>query len=132
VAALQLPGLPAYSATPPDFGTLLIQRRRWVNGGLLVLPRLARYAIAGPRHLATPIELPMRLHYLASLFAGSVGLLALLLDAAALAAEVAAWQAERNAAAVVVDWPFTSEDARTTLKQLSPVLEPVKRTCTDC
>ncbi|MDP9366182.1 MAG: hypothetical protein M3Q10_18505 [Chloroflexota bacterium] len=69
----------AYSATPPDFGALLIQRRRWANGGLLVLPKLARYAVAGPRHRATPLELPMRLHYLGSLFAGSVGLLALLL-----------------------------------------------------
>src|SRR5207249_3010710 len=28
----------AFSATPPDFGSLLIQRRRWANGGLLILP----------------------------------------------------------------------------------------------
>ena len=33
----------AYSATPPDFGALLIQRRRWANGGLLILPKLLRY-----------------------------------------------------------------------------------------
>jgi cellulose synthase (UDP-forming) len=26
----------AYSETPPDFGSLLIQRRRWANGGLLM------------------------------------------------------------------------------------------------
>jgi hypothetical protein len=32
----------SYSATPPDFGALLIQRRRWANGGLLILPRLLR------------------------------------------------------------------------------------------
>ena len=31
----------AYSATPANFGALLIQRRRWANGGLLILPRLA-------------------------------------------------------------------------------------------
>src|SRR5437762_4320534 len=33
----------AFSATPPDFGSLLIQRRRWANGGLLILPKLIRY-----------------------------------------------------------------------------------------
>jgi len=32
----------SYSATPPDFGSLCIQRRRWANGGLLILPRLRR------------------------------------------------------------------------------------------
>ena len=36
----------AFSATPPDFGALLIQRRRWANGGLLILPKLLRY-VAG-------------------------------------------------------------------------------------
>ena len=30
----------SYSATPPDFGALCVQRQRWANGGLLVLPRL--------------------------------------------------------------------------------------------
>ena len=30
----------SYSATPPDFGSLVIQRRRWANGGLLILPKL--------------------------------------------------------------------------------------------
>src|SRR5262249_5231445 len=33
----------AYSATPPDFGALIIQRRRWSNGGLLILPGLLRH-----------------------------------------------------------------------------------------
>src|SRR5207302_1585859 len=28
----------SYSATPPDFGSLCIQRRRWADGGLIVLP----------------------------------------------------------------------------------------------
>src|SRR6202035_262223 len=32
----------SYSATPPDFGSLCIQRRRWANGGLLILARLHR------------------------------------------------------------------------------------------
>ncbi|MGX6607961.1 glycosyltransferase family 2 protein [Micromonosporaceae bacterium Da 78-11] len=31
----------AYSATPPDFGSLCIQRQRWANGGLLILTRFA-------------------------------------------------------------------------------------------
>ncbi|GMA96782.1 hypothetical protein GCM10025881_36060 [Pseudolysinimonas kribbensis] len=32
----------SYSATPPDFGSLVVQRRRWANGGLLILPKLIR------------------------------------------------------------------------------------------
>ena len=40
-------------------------------------------------------------------------------DRAALAAEVAAWQAERNAAGGTVDWRFTAADARIKLKRLS-------------
>jgi cellulose synthase/poly-beta-1,6-N-acetylglucosamine synthase-like glycosyltransferase len=30
----------SYSSTPPDFGSLCIQRRRWSCGGLLILPKL--------------------------------------------------------------------------------------------
>jgi cellulose synthase/poly-beta-1,6-N-acetylglucosamine synthase-like glycosyltransferase len=60
----------AYSATPPDFGSLLIQRRRWANGGLLILPKLLSYAAAAPKTLARCKEFIMRLHYLVSL-AGS-------------------------------------------------------------
>ena len=30
----------SYSATPPDFGSLCIQRHRWANGGLLIVPKL--------------------------------------------------------------------------------------------
>jgi cellulose synthase/poly-beta-1,6-N-acetylglucosamine synthase-like glycosyltransferase len=36
----------SYSATPPDFGSLTIQRRRWANGGLLILPKLRRQSRA--------------------------------------------------------------------------------------
>jgi membrane glycosyltransferase len=32
----------AYSSTPPDFGSLCIQRQRWANGGLLILSKLRR------------------------------------------------------------------------------------------
>lgn len=46
-------------------------------------------------------------------------------DRATLAAEVAAWVIDRNAEAVTVNWQFTTADARTKLKHLYPVLEPV-------
>jgi hypothetical protein len=36
---------------------------------------------------------------------------------------VAAWERERNAAVVRVDWQFTTADARTKLKRLYPSLE---------
>ena len=47
-------------------------------------------------------------------------------DRATLAAEVAAWEARRNAEAATVDWPFTAADARIKLKHLSPILSPAK------
>jgi hypothetical protein len=46
-------------------------------------------------------------------------------DHATLAREVAAWVAERNAAAVTVDWQFTTADARIKLKHLYPVEAPI-------
>ena len=39
----------AYSATPPDFGSLCIQRNRWANGGLLIVPKLLRCVRRAPR-----------------------------------------------------------------------------------
>lgn len=47
-------------------------------------------------------------------------------DQATLTAEVAAWEHDRNAAEVTVNWQFTTEDARIKLKHLYPVLEPAK------
>ena len=44
-------------------------------------------------------------------------------DLATLRHEVAAWEAERNAAGVRVDWHITTADARVKLKRLYPVLE---------
>jgi hypothetical protein len=44
-------------------------------------------------------------------------------DQETLVAEVAAWQARRNAAQVTVDWHFTAADARIKLKRLYPVLK---------
>ncbi|MDG3004273.1 IS630 family transposase [Paludisphaera mucosa] len=46
-------------------------------------------------------------------------------DMGALRREVAAWEADRNAAAVKVDWQFTTADARVKLKRLYPALETV-------
>jgi hypothetical protein len=37
----------AYSATPADFGALVVQRGRWANGGLIILPKLLRYLLSG-------------------------------------------------------------------------------------
>ena len=37
---LNYPERLSYSATPPDFGSLCIQRRRWANGGLIIMPKL--------------------------------------------------------------------------------------------
>ena len=45
-------------------------------------------------------------------------------DLATVAAEVAAWEAERNAAHATIDWRFTTEDARTKLHRLYPFGEP--------
>jgi cellulose synthase/poly-beta-1,6-N-acetylglucosamine synthase-like glycosyltransferase len=69
----------AYSATPPDFGSLIIQRRRWANGGLIILPKLIRYFARGPGHLGKLGEGFMRAHYLVSLTGVGFGMLILLL-----------------------------------------------------
>ena len=44
-------------------------------------------------------------------------------DQAALIQQVAAWQSERNAKQLTVDWQFTSADARVKLKHLYPLLD---------
>jgi hypothetical protein len=44
-------------------------------------------------------------------------------DMGTLRREVAAWEAERNAAVVRVDWQFKTADARTKLKRLYPSVE---------
>ncbi|MEQ6916872.1 glycosyltransferase family 2 protein [Halomonas aquatica] len=68
----------AYSATPPDFGSLLIQRRRWANGGLIILPKLLRYLARGPGKLRRFPQAFMRIHYLASIALVNAGLLIIL------------------------------------------------------
>ncbi len=68
----------AFSATPPDFGSLLIQRSRWANGGLLIVPKLVRHAVARPLEAMAVLSFLVRLHYLTSIATSSVGMLVLL------------------------------------------------------
>jgi len=70
----------SYSATPPDFGSLIVQRRRWANGGLLILPKLWRQLRERRRqgHPISLIELALRVNYMASIAWASFGLIFLL------------------------------------------------------
>ncbi len=70
----------SYSATPPDFGSLCIQRQRWATGGLLILPKLRTLARARrKRGERTRFgELFMRTNYMASIAWSSLSLLMLL------------------------------------------------------
>jgi len=71
---LNYPERLAYSATPRDFGSLLIQRRRWANGGLLILPKLLRHTIKAPKTLRATQAFLMRFHYLSSLAGATVAM----------------------------------------------------------
>jgi cellulose synthase/poly-beta-1,6-N-acetylglucosamine synthase-like glycosyltransferase len=75
-----LPERLSYSATPPDFGSLCIQRRRWANGGLLIVPKLRRQSRARKaRGERTRFgELFLRWNYMASISWSSISLLILL------------------------------------------------------
>jgi cellulose synthase (UDP-forming) len=70
----------SYSATPPDFGSLIVQRRRWANGGLLILPKLWRQARERRRagHRIPLLELALRVNYMSSIAWASFGLVLLL------------------------------------------------------
>ncbi|HEU4684555.1 MAG TPA: N,N-dimethylformamidase beta subunit family domain-containing protein [Nitrospira sp.] len=68
----------AYSATPPDFGSLVIQRARWANGGLIILPKLLSYLcrhVRQPRHAC---QVLLQVHYLTSLAFAPLSVLLLL------------------------------------------------------
>ena len=73
-----LPERLSYSATPADFGSLLIQRRRWANGGLIILPKLLRHLGRTPHRLRTWVEGFMRVNYLTSIAGTNLGLLLIL------------------------------------------------------
>lgn len=70
----------SYSATPPDFGSLVIQRRRWANGGLLIMPKL--WAVIRDRKRrgenVSILEVMLRVNYMASIAWSSFGLVFLL------------------------------------------------------
>jgi cellulose synthase (UDP-forming) len=65
----------AFSMTPPDFGSLLIQRRRWASGGVQIIPKLFAYLRQPGRGAGRLGEGFMRLHYLISLGPVSMALL---------------------------------------------------------
>lgn len=70
----------SYSATPPDFGSLIVQRRRWANGGLLILPKL--WATVRDRkrrsEYVSRTEVLLRINYMTSIAWASFGLIFLL------------------------------------------------------
>ena len=70
----------SYSATPSDFGSLVIQRQRWANGGLLILPSLLRLLRKRRPDVARPklAELFLRTTYLASISWATLSLVLLL------------------------------------------------------
>ncbi len=70
----------AYSATPPDFGSLCIQRQRWANGGLLILSRLKdQFRAKIKREDKNRFgEYFLRVNYMASIFWSSVCLVVML------------------------------------------------------
>ncbi|WP_336645820.1 glycosyltransferase family 2 protein [Microbacterium sp. USHLN186] len=70
----------SYSATPPDWGSLIVQRRRWANGGLLILPKMWQ-RVREMRRAHKPLsfgEVTLRLNYMASIAWASIGLIFLL------------------------------------------------------
>jgi cellulose synthase (UDP-forming) len=77
---LNYPERLAYSATPPDFGSLTIQRRRWANGGVLILPKMwrSRKARAARGETNKISEQFIRVNYMASVAWSSLSLLLLL------------------------------------------------------
>lgn len=67
----------AYSATPVDFGSLVIQRRRWANGGLILFEKLMKFFKKSPEKKCL-IQKGMLIHHLISFLGGNVSILLLL------------------------------------------------------
>ena len=71
----------SYSATPPDFGSLVVQRARWANGGLLIAPKFHR-VVRARRKAGNRVPrgaIALRYNYMASICWASIGLMFLLL-----------------------------------------------------
>ena len=71
----------SYSATPPDFGSLVVQRARWANGGLLIAPKFWRYIRRQRKagHKVNRAQIYLRFNYMASICWASLGLVFLLI-----------------------------------------------------
>ena len=65
----------AYSPTPADFGALLIQRRRWANGGLIIAPKTLGILFSNATRLSRLAQVFVRLSYLVGLALGSLAML---------------------------------------------------------
>jgi len=68
----------AYSLTPSDFGSLIVQRVRWANGGLIILPKLLSFLRRTPKKLGTVAQGLLQIHYLTSLACAPLSVLLLL------------------------------------------------------
>jgi cellulose synthase (UDP-forming) len=68
----------SYSETPPDFGSLIIQRHRWSNGGLLIVPQLLRYVFGRPWRAGKFREGLLRMQFLLSATISGAGYMILL------------------------------------------------------
>lgn len=70
----------SYSATPPDFGSLVVQRRRWANGGLLIVGKFFRQVRIRRRTSGNVSfgEFLLRTNYMVSIAWSSFGLMFLL------------------------------------------------------
>jgi cellulose synthase (UDP-forming) len=69
----------SYSATPPDFGALVVQRRRWSNGGLIILPSLLRHLATKRPSFGRLLEALLRFHYLSMPALLSISMLTMLM-----------------------------------------------------
>ena len=68
----------ACSSTPPDFGSLLIQRRRWANGGLIILPKFLRYITGRGHRPHRFMHGLLGMHYLTSLAGANLAMMLIL------------------------------------------------------
>ena len=92
-----------YEAFPPDEARRLVDRIEWHDT---------------PKHGSWPNMAEIELSALARQCLDRR-----IPDRETLAREVAAWEAERNAAGVTADWQFTTADARVKLKKLYPTTQ---------
>jgi len=68
-----------YSATPPDFGALVVQRKRWSNGGLIILPSVLGYLARLRPNPSNLLQGLLRIHYVIMPACISTSMLAMLI-----------------------------------------------------